>query len=170
MIGVEELQNIITYNKHAIMMSKIAVGLLEGENPLDIRGVRELLALYLLIPYITHKQLDTPAANYNVPKLDMKTVFAKVLFEDGSLSEVTLDNLRNALCHSFVSLSDSGDIVLDDRASCDRATHDSQTDKGFCNRFEVVKTRKKLLELHKDILKQQTEFTNNLIRECEVAK
>ena len=165
-----ELENIISYNNHAVTMAQIAVNLLEGKNPLNVRGVRELLALYLLVPYITNKRLDVPAANYNVPQLDMKTVLTKVRFKNGSLSEMTLDNLRNALCHSFVALTEKGDLILDDRASCDRKTHDTIPDKGFCNRLEVLKTRRKLLELHKEVLKQQAEFNNGLVRKYGVCK
>lgn len=165
-----ELENIISYNNHAVTMAQIAVNLLEGKNPLNVCGVRELLALYLLVPYITNKRLDVPAANYNVPQLDMKTVLTKVRFKNGSLSEMTLDNLRNALCHSFVALTEKGDLILDDRASLDRKTHDSLSDKGFCNRLEIGKTRNKLLALHKSILKQQAEFNNKLVQECEECK
>ena len=162
-----ELENIISYNNHAVTMAQIAVNLLEGKNPLNVRGVRELLALYLLVPYITNKRLDVPAANYNVPHLDMKTVLTKVRFKNGSLSEVTLDNLRNALCHSFVALTEKGDLILDDWASLDRKTHDSLSDKGLCYRLVIGKTRNKLLALHKSILKQQAEFNNKLVQECE---
>lgn len=165
-----ELENIISYNNHAVTMAQIAVNLLEGKNPLNGCGVRELLALYLLVPYITNKRLDVPAANYNVPQLDMKTVLTKVRFKNGSLSEMTLENLRNALCHSFVALTEKGDLLLDDRASLDRKTHDSLSDKGFCNRLEIGKTRNKLLALHKSILKQQVEFNNKLVQECEECK
>lgn len=165
-----ELENIISYNNHAVTMAQIAVNLLEGKNPLNVCGVRELLALYLLVPYITNKRLDVPAANYNVPKLDMETVLTKVRFKNGNLSEMTLDNLRNALCHSFVALTEKGDLILDDRASCDRKTHDTIPDKGFCNRLEVLKTRRKLLELHKEVLKQQAEFNNDLVRKYGVCK
>ena len=165
-----ELEDIISYNNHAVTMAQIAVNLLEGKNPLNVCGVRELLALYLLVPYITNKRLDVPAANYNVPQLDMKTVLTKVRFKNGSLSEMTLENLRNALCHSFVALTEKGDLLLDDRASLDRKTHDSLSDKGFCNRLEIGKTRNKLLALHKSILKQQAEFNNKLVQECEECK
>lgn len=165
-----ELENIISYNNHAVTMAQIAVNLLEGKNPLNVCGVRELLALYLLVPYITNKRLDVPAANYNVPQLDMKTVLTKVRFKNGSLSEMTLENLRNALCHSFVALTEKGDLLLDDRASLDRKTHDSLSDKGFCNRLEIGKTHNKLLALHKSILKQQAEFNNKLVQECEECK
>ena len=140
-----------------------------GENPLDVKGIRELLAMYLLVPYITNSQLDTPDKNSNIPKLDVNSVFTKVL-KDGSLSDMTLDRLRNALCHSFVAITDKGDLMLDDRATCDRKTHDSMADKGFCNRLVLKKTRNKLLSLHKEVLKQQAIYNNNLLKEFEVCQ
>lgn len=166
----EELENILSYNNHATTMSQIAVNLLMGENSLEVKGVRELLAMYLLIPYITNSQLDTPDENYNIPKLDVNTVFTKVQFKDGRLSDMTLDRLRNALCHSFVALTDKGDLMLDDRASCDRKTHDSMTDKGFCNRLVLEKTRNKLLSLHREVLEQQARYNDNLLKEFEVCQ
>ena len=81
---------------------------------------------------------------------------------------MTLDNLRNAICHSFIALTEKGDLLLDDRASCDRKTHDGLDDKGFCNRLELEKTRNKLLTLHKQVLQQQIEFNKNLLKDIEV--
>ena len=164
----EELENILSYNNHAVTMSRIAVSLLAGENPLNLRGVREILAMYLLVPYITNSQLDKPDELYNIPKLDINSLFTKVIYKDGSLKEMTLDNLRNAICHSFIALTEKGDLLLDDRASCDRKTHDGLDDKGFCNRLELEKTRNKLLALHKQVLQQQIEFNKNLLKDVEV--
>ncbi len=162
----EELENILSYNNHAVTMSQIAVSLLLGENPLNMKGVRELLAVYLLIPYITNSQLDKPDEHYNIPKLYTKTLFTKVINKDGTLSEMTLDGLRNAICHSFVALTEKGDLLLDDRASfATRKAHDAFDDKGFCNRLELDKTRNKLLLLHKQILQQQANYNNNLLKE-----
>lgn len=166
----EELENILSYNNHATTMSQIAVNLLMGENPFEVKGVRELLAMYLLVPYVTNSQLDTPDENYNIPKLDVNTVFTKVQFKDGRFSDMTLDRLRNALCHSFVALTDKGDLMLDDRASFDRKTHDSMTDKGFCNRLVFEKTRNKLLSLHREVLEQQARYNDNLLKEFEVCQ
>lgn len=162
----EELENILSYNNHAVTMSQIAVSLLLGENPLNMKGVRELLAVYLLIPYITNSQLDKPDEHYNIPKLNIKSLFGKVINKDGTLSEMTLDGLRNAICHSFVALTEKGDLLLDDRASfVNRKAHDAFDDKGFCNRLELDKTRNKLLLLHKQILQQQANYNNNLLKE-----
>lgn len=161
----EELENILDYNNKAVIMPQIAIMLLNGNNPLNIKGVRELLAMYLLVPYITNSQLDKPDELYNIPKLDINSLFTKVIYKDGSLKEMTLDNLRNAICHSFIALTEKGDLLLDDRASCDRKTHDGLDDKGFCNRLELEKTRNKLLSLHKQILQQQANYNNNLLKE-----
>ena len=164
----EELENITSYNNHAITMSNIAISLLMGGNPLNIKGVRELLAMYLLVPYITKSQLETPSENCNIPKLDVNLMFAKVMNKDGTLSEMTLESLRNAICHSFMALTDKGDLMLDDRASLDRKAHEELEDKGFCNRLELAKTRSKLLSLHKQVIQQQVEFHNNLLKDLEV--
>lgn len=165
-INKEELENILSFNNHAVTMSRIAVSLLSGGNPLVFRGVRELLAMYLLIPYITNKHLDTPDKNHKIPKLDISSLFTKVINKDGSYSEMTLDGLRNAICHSFVALTEKGDLLLDDRASfATRKAHDALDDKGFCNRLELDKTRNKLLLLNKQILQQQANYNNNLLKE-----
>lgn len=165
----EELENITSYNNHAITMSNIAISLLMGGNPLNIKGVRELLAMYLLVPYITKSQLETPSENYNIPKLDINSLFTKVINKDGTMSEMTLDGLRNAICHSFMALTDKGDLMLDDRACFpNRKAHDELEDKGFCNRLELAKTRSKLLSLHKQVIQQQVEFHNNLLKDLEV--
>ena len=164
----EEVENITSYNNHAITMSNIAISLLMGGNPLNIKGVRELLAMYLLVPYITKSQLETPSENCNIPKLDVNSMFAKVMNKDGTLSEMTLESLRNAICHSFMALTDKGDLMLDDRASLDRKAHEELEDKGFCNRLELAKTRSKLLSLHKQVIQQQVEFHNNLLKDLEV--
>ena len=164
----EELENILDYNNKAVIMPQIAIMILNGNNPLNIKGVRELLAMYLLVPYITNSQLDKPDELYNIPKLDINSLFAKVIYKDGSLKELTLDNLRNAICHSFFALTEKGDLLLDDRASCDRKPHDGLDDKGFCNRLELEKTCYKLLTLHKQVLQQQIEFNKNLLKDVEV--
>ena len=168
MVNVQELENIYHYNNQAVVMSGIARMLLNGENPLDIKGVRELLSMYLLVPYITNTQLDTPDYNYNIPKLDINTIFTKVINQDGSQSEMTLGRLRDALCHSFATLTDKGDLLVDDRASYDRKTHDTLTDKGVCNRLVLEKTRNKLLSLHNEVIQQQTNFNKNLLKDIEV--
>ena len=67
-----------------------------------------------------------------------------------------------------MALTDKGDLMLDDRASLDRKAHEELEDKGFCNRLELAKTRSKLLSLHKQVIQQQVEFHNNLLKDLEV--
>lgn len=159
-MNMNDLEDAISYNEHAILISRIAIEILRGNiNILNAKGVKELIAMYLLIPYITNNQLDKPDENYyNIPKLDINSNFTKVHNIDGTLSNMTLDGMRNAICHSFVSLTEHGDILLDDRASCDKKAHSALIDKGFCNRLEIEKTSKKLLLLHMYVIKQQQEF------------
>lgn len=166
------MDRIINYNEHAIFMSEIAVKLLESDNyTLITKGVRELIAMYLLIPYITNIQLDKPDnSNYNIPKLDINSVFTKIVNKDGSVSEITLDGLRNAICHSFVTIEENKGIILDDRASCDRKTHDAQTIKSYCNRLDTDRTRLKLLELHRKVIKMQKDHTKKLLATVGVEK
>ena len=163
----EKLDRTISYNNHATAMSELAISILTGNNPLDIRGVRELIGLYLLIPYMTNSQLDKPDINHNIPKLDINTVFTKVVNQDGTLSEMTLDRLRNAICHSFVAITDAGDLLVDDRASYDRKTHDALSDKGFCSRLESERTKRRLIELHCKVLEQQSKHNDKLQKEYE---
>lgn len=170
LMQTEELENAISYNNHAVFMARVAVKLLEGDySVLNAYGVRELIALYLLVPYITNSQLDTPnEINYNIPQLDLNSIFTKVINKDGSIAEMTLDRLRNAICHSFVSTAGERGLLLDDRASYDRKTHDNLADKDFCNRIEIEPTRKKLLALHKEVILQQVAFNSNLMKTAEV--
>lgn len=160
-----EIENALGYNEHAIFMSRIAIELLNGNiDILSAKGVKEIIAMYLLIPYITKNQLDKPDENYyNIPKLDINSIFTKVYNKDNTLSEMTLDGIRNAICHSFVSLTEHGDLLLDDRASCDKKAHSAMIDKGFCNRLELEKTSQKLLSLHMDVIRQQQKFVHKLL-------
>ena len=164
------LAKIINYNEHAIFMSEIALSILNNDkNILNIKGVIELIAMYLLIHYITNTHLDKPNKNYyNIPKLDTNSLFTRVYAIDGTLMNMTLDGLRNAICHSFVTIEENRGIVLDDRASCDRKTHNELDNKGYCNRLVIEKTRQKLLELHKQVINSQKEHNNNLIATIEV--
>lgn len=156
----KEMEDATSYNEHTIFMSRIATEILRGNvKILNKKGVKEIIAMYLLIPYITNKQLDKPDEDYyNIPKLDLNSNFAKVYNIDGTLSDMTLDRMRNAICHSFVSLTEHGDLLLDDRASLDSKVHSKLSDKGFCNRLELDKSNKKLLQLHENVIKQQNEF------------
>ena len=161
----DELDSIIQYNKHAIFMSEIALEILNNNKLLfDVKGVKELIAMYLLIPYITKDQLDKPSTNHNIPQLDINTIFQSAIDSNGNKCDITLDNLRNAICHSFVSIEDrdGGYIIVDDRAIINRASHTNQTNKSLCEKIKIESAKMKLLELHKDIIERQEAFNTQL--------
>ncbi|MBQ8464522.1 MAG: hypothetical protein IJ545_00765 [Alphaproteobacteria bacterium] len=168
----DELDSIIKYNEHAVFMSEIALEVLKGNKLiLDLKGVKELIAMYLLIPYITKDQLDKPSMNHNLPQLDINKIFQNSIDSEGNKCDITLDNLRNAICHSFVTIEDreEGYIIIDDRAIyTNRASHSNQIKKSLCQRIHIESAKAKLLELHNDVIDQQKSFNvqlkkNNII-------
>lgn len=162
----KELYSIINYNKHAIFMSEIALAILNNDKSiLDIKGVKELIATYLLIPYITKDQLDKPSINNNIPQLAMNEIFQQATDENGNLCDITLDNLRNSICHSFLTVEDkdNGYIIIDDRAIYNsRATHAKLQKKSLCQKLDIKSVEIKLKELHSKIIKQQHDFNEQL--------
>jgi hypothetical protein len=108
------LERIENYNSHAKLLADIALAILHGnKNVLDINGIKEIIALYLLIPYITPNTLTTPSVECKIPKIEG-------LF----YNDIKLEDLRNSLCHSFVTVEEDVNdgsvhgkrLILDDRA------------------------------------------------------
>ncbi len=95
------------FREHSIFLSEIAENILNGNNQiLSTPGVREIIALYLLIPYITNDQLYAGMLS-EMPKLDLKEEF---------IPGVNLRDLRDAICHSFVSVEKSTKPVFEEDA------------------------------------------------------
>ena len=138
----------INFKEHSIFLSEIAQNILDGNDRfLLIPGVREIIALYLLIPYTTHDQLDAGMPS-KMPKLDLSEEF---------ISGVNLRNLRDAICHSFVTVEESsreklGRIIIDDRAQMTRKNHNEQEVKTLNVSLEIPQAQKKLRELHSKII------------------
>jgi hypothetical protein len=136
------------FKEHSIFLSEIAQNILDGNDKfLLIPGVREIIALYLLIPYTTHDQLDAGMPS-KMPKLDLSEEF---------INGVNLRNLRDAICHSFVTVEESsrerlGRIIIDDRAQMTRKTHNEQEIKTLNVSLEIPQAQKKLKELHSKII------------------
>jgi hypothetical protein len=136
------------FREHSIFLSEIAQNILDGNDRfLSIPGVREIIALYLLIPYATNDQLDAGMFS-KIPKLDLSEEF---------ISGVTVKNLRDTICHSFVTVEESskdrlGRIIVDDRAQMTRKTHNEQESKTLGTILEIPQTHKKLKELHSKII------------------
>ncbi|MGB0427325.1 MAG: hypothetical protein ACPGEC_00180 [Flavobacteriales bacterium] len=136
------------FKEHSIFLSEIAQHILNGNNNiLSIPGVREIIALYLIIPYTTNDQLDTGMPS-KMPKLDLSKEF---------MNGINLKNLRDTICHSFVTVEESsknkiGRIILDDRAQMNRNTHNKQEVKTKGVFVNVQQTHDKLSELHSEII------------------
>lgn len=136
------------FKEHSIFLSEIAQNVLEGNDKfLLIPGVREIIALYLLIPYATYDQLDSGMPS-KMPKLD---------FSEEFINGVKLRNLRDAICHSFVTVEEStrerlGRIIIDDRAEMTRKVHDGQEIKTLNVSLQIPQANKKLRELHTKII------------------
>ena len=136
------------FREHSIFLSEIAKSILEGNTQvLSIPGVREIIALYLLIPYTTHDQLDTGMTS-KIPQLDLSEEF---------INGVNLRNLRDALCHSFATVEKStgnntGRIIIDDRSQMNRKTHDAQESKTKGVFIDVKEANEKLQELHSKVI------------------
>lgn len=136
------------FKEHSIFLSEIAQNILDGNDKfLSIPGVREIIALYLLIPYATYEQLDAGMPS-KMPKLDLSEEF---------INGVNLRNLRDAICHSFVTVEESsrgrlGRIIIDDRAQMTRKIHDEQEVKALNVSLQIPQAHKRLKELHSIII------------------
>ena len=138
-------ERIVQYNSHAKFLAEIATAILEDNKAiLDVNGVKEIIALYLLIPYMT------PDEKCIIPKL-------KGDFVEG----ITLEDLRNTICHSFVTVEeDKGDssvhgktLILDDRVFYhSRKDHIELGEHSSACRILIEYTHKRLEELFNEIL------------------
>lgn len=137
------------FKEHSIFLSEIAQNILNGNDRfLFTPGVREIIVLYLIIPYVTHDQLDYGMPS-KTPKLDLSEEF---------LNGINLRNLRDSICHSFVTVEASskerlGRIIIDDRAQMNRKEHDKQEIKTKGVFIDILQAKKKLKELHSRVIK-----------------
>jgi len=136
------------FREHSIFLSEIAQNILNGRDDiLSIPGVREIIALYLLVPYTTHDQLDAGMPS-KMPQLNLSEEF---------IAGVNLRNLRDTICHSFVTVEESsedklGRIIIDDRSQMNRKTHNEQEVKTKGIFVDILKAREKLSELHGKVI------------------
>lgn len=130
------------YFVHNIFMAEIANCIINDEVPLNenseilfsqnaryCAGVKEIIGLYLLIPYLnTHNNqllYDKKHKQISIYKDD------DIAFRDIADNEIKIKDLRDTLCHSFIScdlnlnkkLGDEPVIVFDDRVVVERKFH-----------------------------------------------
>lgn len=136
------------YNEHATFMADIAQAVLEGnKNVLDVNGVKEIIALYLMIPYMSDTTLQTPGDKYIIPHLN--GIF---------LNNIPYSELRNTICHSFVTVEeDNGDgvhgkrLIFDDRIICDKKIHSQKGFHSEAYNINIENVHKKLQEMVDEI-------------------
>ncbi len=162
----KELDSVINYNEHAIFMSEIALAILNRDKSiLDVKGVKEIIAMYLLIPYITRDRLDKPSSNNSIPLLDLNEIFTKIYEADDVSFDIKLGSLRNSICHSYVTVEDkdNGYIIIDDRAIYSTGKeHSSLQQKSRCLGLSINLVEVKLKALHNKIIKLQKDFNKKL--------
>ena len=132
------------YNSHAKYMAEIALNILQGnKNTLDATGAKEIIALYLLVPYMTRDRLDAPDKKCIIPMIDEE-------FCNG----IKTSDLRDAICHSFVSAEEYGNhIIIDDRAMYNkRSSHEKLENKSKCIKLPIEYVNGKLIELCREII------------------
>ena len=140
------------YNEHAKLMAEIALCILEWKNDcLDIPWVKEIIWLYLLIPYATpnDNKLKTPWDDYNIPDISNELFYGKI-----SLSDV-----RDTICHSFVTFEkESNDwlhwkhLIFDDRIITNKKEHSKITDNFWNYHIPINYISRRLQELSQQVL------------------
>ena len=143
----ERIQN---YNGHAKFLADIAFAILTGnKNALDINGVKEIISLYLLIPYMTEQKLTTPGKECAIPSL-----------YGAFLGEITYADLRNTICHSFVTVEEdmSDDdhgkkLIFDDRIISDRKKHNKKGYHSEAYSIGIDTIHRRLMEMVNEIAK-----------------
>ena len=140
-----EDRSVSNYNSHAKFLADIATAVLKGnKDVLDVNGVKEIIALYLLVPYITPSTLKTPSEKHVIPHLD-----------GFFINNVKLTDLRDSICHSFVTIEeDEHDdsshgkyLIFDDRTILSRKDHDLQGAHSTAYRILKNVVHDKLVEL-----------------------
>lgn len=110
-----------------------------------MNGVRQILALYLLIPYMTDSKLEKPDDACEIPTIS--GLFSK---------DIDFKDLRDAICHSFTTTEEAGDsLIIDDRATMKRKTHDKLGQHGSCIKIPIDYTDKRLREVIGGILQRK---------------
>ena len=148
-----EKDRIKNYNDHAKFLADIGLEIVKGNaGILNINGVKEIIGLYLLIPYITNATLDTPDEACVIPHLQGQFI-----------GNISLEDLRNTISHSFVTVEQFKDdgtqhgkyLIFDDRIITDKATHSKKGKHGSCYSIMIDQINRRLNELYNEIINSQ---------------
>ena len=138
---MDRIQN---YNEHATFMADIAKSVLKGnKDVLDVNGVKEIIALYMMIPYMSDNTLQTPGDKYIIPHLD-----------GDFLNSISYSDLRNTISHSFVTVEeDNGDgvhgkrLIFDDRIITEKKKHSQKGNHSEAYTINIESVHNKLIEM-----------------------
>ena len=127
-------------------------------------GVKEIVGLYLLIPYLNNANNQlTYDGNYEQIRIFDDDYVA---FQDIKGKEIKIKDLRDTICHSFVSCDapEGKDpcIVFDDRVVMSRSEHDKKTGTADGNHCILVKNQDVLFFL-KEAFKKINDLMSNLL-------
>ena len=138
----------VLFNEHAKYLAHIANAILNGKTKIfDVDGVKEIIALYLLIPYMSEETLETPDEECQIPKL--KGNFTDGIPTDGF--SISFSDLRNTIAHSVV-MADNKKLFFDDRVKCKRKEHDKKEHHGDAVIIPINLAHNKLLEMASQII------------------
>lgn len=146
-------KHIDNYNNHAKFLAEIGLAIVNGNKQiLDINGIKEIISLYLLIPYITNQTLETPDSLCKIPHLDGQFI-----------DNISLENLRNTISHSFVTVEEFKNdgtshgkyLIFDDRILYDAKTHSNKGIHSECHSISIEVINSKMKELFKQIIDLQ---------------
>lgn len=143
-------ERISNYNSHAVFLADIAQAIINGnKNVLDVNGVKEIISLYLLIPYMTESSLQTPNEKCIIPKLS-----------GDFMPGIPFAELRNTISHSFVTTEEDVDdgsmhgkyLIFDDRLKTDRKEHSKKGYHGNCESILIEAVHTRIKEMIEEIL------------------
>ena len=126
-------------------------------------GVREIIGLYLLIPYINN---ENGTLKYDINHTQI-SIFDEneVLFCDTNGNPIYYKNLRDTICHSFVSCDigvyNEPVLAFDDRIIMTKSEHDNLANTGAGAKCVLVKNSDVLDFLKKAYSKIIAEFEND---------
>ena len=143
------------YNNHVTFLAEIASAILNGNRAvLDVNGVSEIIALYLMIPYMSRVTLRSPDEGSCMPKLTGD--FCK---------GISIHDLRDTISHSFVTIEeDDGNpdskhgkvLVFDDRAFYNgRTEHENKGYHGSTCEIPIGYVHDRLMQMAEEVIKNR---------------
>ena len=144
-------EKIKNYNSHAVFLADIAKAIIDNnKNVLDVNGVKEIISLYLLIPYMTESTLQTPDEKCIIPKLS-----------GDFMPGIPFSSLRDTISHSFITTEeDKKDgsmhgkfLIFDDRLVTERKLHSKKGNHSNAAPLLIESVHKRIEEMLDEILK-----------------